>query len=152
MAADTSAMLWAQQIHHAGSPDHEERPMLRAAVGTSFAVLAMALGVAAGCSGDEDAAGTAPGPPERNEVSVPDLVGLNPEQAVARLCSAGLSIGDVAVVERTPEVGRRPAAALAASRVRGTEPGPGRSVPVGTGIDLRISLASNAALAFQVSC
>lgn len=121
-------------------------------VGICLATVSLVVGVMVGCSGEADTAVTTSSPPRVEEVAVPDLVGLGPDEALARLCAAGLAIRQVRVVERTPEVGPRPSAALAASRVLGTEPAAGRRVTAGQDIDLRFSVPENAVLATPDHC
>lgn len=114
------------------------------------AIIVMAVVMTAGCSGDSDAVVTAA--PPGDDVVVPDLVGLGPEDATATLCAAGLSVGEVSVVARTPPVRAGPEAALAASGIRSTRPGAGASVAAGRPIDLRIVVPGDAAVLVRKAC
>ncbi|MGD9571105.1 MAG: PASTA domain-containing protein [Thermoleophilia bacterium] len=117
-----------------------------------MSVAMLLAGFVVGCSsGDERAdTATAPGPPER--IAVPDLVGLNPEQARTRLCAADLSVGAVEVVARSAEVGRRPGRTVAAAGVRASRPAAGETVDRGASVELDIAAPGLAVIAMRTTC
>lgn len=128
-------------------------PRTAAQAVVAILAVAVAIAVAAGCSSDGGGdAGPDGGAPPAERVAVPDVVGLTAAAAVARLCDAGLTVGAIEVVARTPAVRGRPGRAAGASRVRGTSPGAGVALPGGHFVDLRVSAPRNAAVLVRTVC
>ncbi len=113
----------------------------------------LALLVAGCSSGDEGlGAATAPGPGPGPRIVVPNVVGLNPAQARTRLCAAGLSVGPVRIVARTPEARGSPGEALVAAGVRATRPPAGETVAEGGSIALDMAVPRNTVVALKTTC
>jgi len=131
------------------------------------AALAVLLAVAAlsGCSEGATVVGTTGGGDTARTMTVPDVVGLAPREAIAELCAAGFSVNSVSVVRRTRQV--RPATPGSGVRVVGTTPRGGAvvtsvTIPAGSGtttvpvkpvrvpVTLRLREPWNVAVAFKV--
>lgn len=122
------------------------------AVARSLIATALLGALVAGCSSSEDRVRTDAAPRTIERVAVPDVVGANPEEALDQLCGAGLSVGSVKVVARTPEAGRRPGGVLAAARIRATRPAAGATVARGSPIELDMAVPRDGAIAFRNRC
>lgn len=102
------------------------------------------------CWAGED--GTAPVTRPTERMVVPDLAGMNPVEAWTKLCAAGLSVGAVKVVARTPEVGPRAGDVVAAAAIRASRPVAGEAVARSQSIELDIDVPRNAVVALRTSC
>ncbi|WP_217913430.1 PASTA domain-containing protein [Miltoncostaea marina] len=129
--------------------------MSRAAARALAAIIAVPVAVtlAAGCSSDGGGdAGPDDAPPPAERVAVPDVAGLTPAAAVELICDAGLTVGAVEVVARTPEVRGRAGRAGARMRVRSTTPAAGVALPAGHFVDLGVAVPRNAAIVVRAAC
>jgi hypothetical protein len=122
-----------------------------AGAATRLVVATLAVAAAAGCSSG-GGAGPDDASPPAGRVTVPDVVGLDPARAVARLCDAGLTVGAVDVVARTPPARRRPGRVAVVGRVRTTNPAAGVVLPGGHFVDLGIAVPRDAAVALRTVC
>ncbi|MFN8111458.1 MAG: PASTA domain-containing protein [Thermoleophilia bacterium] len=107
------------------------------------AVVASLLGLplVAGCGGGGS----------RTTVTVPRLAGLTVDQAVNRICAAGLHMGRV-IEEHTDVPVRRmsPRGQVPAVRVVGSSPAAGRVVSGGSAVGVRLRLPRNESIAVLV--
>lgn len=109
--------------------------LCRAAV---LAVLTVAV-AAVGCGNDS--------------ATVPDVIGLQPDQAVQRICEAGLRPGQLTQLKDGPPL-TEPTQfhiAMRASKVVATRPSPGTKIDPGSAVDMTYRIPKNAELGVLIS-
>ena len=115
----------------------KRRPMRLPTATVSAVALVLMVTALAGCSGGQSDA----------SIAVPDLVGLNPNQAIGRICEVGLVPGKVRperTGRRLSDDEQRPDVVMRASRVLQSSPAAGAEVERGSAVGFTFQAPSNA--------
>lgn len=89
----------------------------------------------------------------KDAATVPEVIGLHPDQAVQRICEAGLRPGRMTELRNGPPLAGPPQfdTAMRASRITTTRPAAGSKVDPGSPVDITFSVPRNADLGILIA-